>query len=110
MFEVGTSKPTSGYQINTDSYVYRSPFGQIVIYIDINATVVQSTWHIVAYVPQGYRPSNFITMDAYIADADGSLMPIYCFVYHDGNVKVLTNKPTGSYRLLINGSYFILHG
>ena len=108
MYEVGTSKPTSGYLIDPDSYVYCSPLGQIALYIDVSATIIQNTWHLIAYVPEGFRPSLFINLDAYIIDDNGNLTPVQCFVYNNGHVKVWTNKPNGQYRFHVSGSYFRL--
>lgn len=108
MYEIGTSKPFGGYQIGSDSYVYRSPFGQIALYIDVRATIVQSTWHTIAFVPDGSRPSQFIKLDAHIMQDDGTLIPIQCFVYSNGDVMVWTDKPNGQYRFHVTGSYFIL--
>ena len=107
MYTVGTTKPTSGYTVSTDSYLHRSSFGQIAIYAQIQATTVQNALHKVAFVEEGYRPGGYAALTAYVSTGNGVLTPVQCFVYSNGDIKIINPLANGSYSVYILGSYFI---
>ncbi len=108
MFTVGTSKPVSGYAVNQDSYILRSQFGHVDLYLNVDAQTIQNTWNIIGYIPEGYRPPEYIRLVAYISDGSAELTPVHCFAYSNGDIKVYNPLPTGNYYLLIWGSYLIV--
>lgn len=108
MFTVGTSKPVSGYAVNQDSYILRSQFGHVDLYLNVDAQTIQNTWNIIGYIPEGYRPPEYIRLVAYISDGSSELTPVHCFAYSNGDIKVYNPLPTGNYYLLIWGSYLIV--
>lgn len=107
MYAVGTSKPTSGYTVYDDSYLHRSPFGQVDISLNAKVTTVKNTWTTVGFVETGYRPSQFKELSGYLLPNDGVPIAINCYIYNDGNIKVYNRIDTGNYNIHVFGSYFI---
>lgn len=108
MFSIGTSMPTSGYTVYDDSYILRSQFGQIVVYLSINAATIQNTWHLIGYIPDGYRPPKYIRLVAFISGGSIGLTPVHCFAYSNGDIKIFNPMPTDNYNLVIWGSYLVV--
>ncbi|MDE6435603.1 MAG: hypothetical protein K2L07_15425 [Lachnospiraceae bacterium] len=108
MYSAGTSKPISGYTVHDDSYLQRSPFGQIDFYIHITASVIQNQSHIIGYVGVGYRPSNPREVYCTLSNIDGTnLLHVNGAIYPTGEIKVFSPLQTDSYIVYMIGSYFV---
>lgn len=107
MFPVGVSKPFGGYTVYDDSYIHQNAFGMVDMLLHVAATVVQNTWHTVAFVAGDYLPANTKTLSAFIVSGE-TMLPIRCYAFSDGTIKVYSPQITGSYEFWIYGSYFCL--
>ena len=102
-----SSKPYSGYTVGSASYVHRNNFGQVDLSMDIEAGTLQNTWHTIAYVPEGFRPTDYRRLVAFIILGTDERKSIPCYVYSNGEIKVTNYLATGSYTIYIYGSYFV---
>ena len=108
MFSPGTSKPTSGYTVHSDSYLYRGPFGQVDAFIHISAGALQNQEHTIGFVGEGYRPAKMREISGSIIKQDGTyLRQITCRIYPSGEIKVISPYATDTYIFFGIGSYFI---
>lgn len=102
-----SDKPTSGYEVSKDSYVRRNEVGQVDLFCDVYAGIVQNAWHTVAFIPAGYRPLTFECIQCVLINADNTTVNLRCFIYSDGNIKVFNHLAENTFKLRIFGSYFV---
>ena len=101
------SKPFSGYTVSEESYVTRNSFGVISLYLSIQAAVATGELFTIAYVPDGYRPSRgYVGITAILFNPTTALyVPIAGYVYNNGDIKISTSLPTGTYSIAVTASY-----
>ena len=108
IFEAASTKPYGGFEIADDSYLYRSPFGQVDLFASVFCTTVQSKWHTIAMIPDGFGPNTYRKVEARVVNNDGTCTTIECYCYANGNINVFNILPTGQYTIEVFGSYLIL--
>lgn len=107
LYDVSSALPVSGYEVYGDSYIHRSTFGQVDLYVNITCVTIQDTWHTIAMLPAGFEPNIHRRIEAHIVNDDGTFNPIGCYIYSNGNINVYNSRDTGQYKIEVYGSYIM---